>query len=159
MNKWLDFFSTVHTSKGIYRQPKLSIDAFLETGEGNYPVKNSSGKPKGVETLKSTAVEVSNVCDKSIDPEFIEKLNQALGFLKTGLPAGSVLKLAMNYAINLIKPAEGKEELWFLALSFDENILQVKLAQTPQKVKYLKEGNAIKPTLDKIEKFYFEENP
>jgi hypothetical protein len=157
MKEDLAFFSSVHTSRGVYRQPKISLDAFLETGDGVYAsVKEIPGKPKKVETLKSTAV-VENVCDKSEDVEFIEKLKESLGFIKTGLPPGTTLKLAINYSINLIKPDDGKEELWFQVISYDGQVLQVKLAQTPQKVKYLKEGNAIKPTLDKIEKFYFEE--
>lgn len=157
MKEHLNFFSSVHTSKGVYRQPKFNVDAFLETGEGNYATpKSSAGKSKNTATLKSNAA-VTNVCDKAEDMEFIEKLKESLGFLKTGLPAGTTLKVAINYAINLIKPDEGKEELWFQALSYDGQVLQVKLTQAPQKVKYLKEGSTIKPTLDKIEKFFFEE--
>lgn len=157
MNEWLAFFTSVHTSKGIYRQPKFNIDSFLESGEGNYAV----SKPKPIQTFEDNIVRSftpdANVCDKSEDPTFIEKLNEALGFLKAGLPPGATLKIAINYAVNLIKKTEGKEELWFQAVSFEDSVLAAKLAHTPQKVKYQKEGSIIKPSLDKIEKFYFEE--
>ena len=157
MKAWLDFFSSVHTSKGVYRQPKFNFYAFLKTGEGKYAApKPTSGKPKKIELLKSN-VASSNVCDKAEDADFIEKLKESLGFLSKGLPTGTTMRIAMNYAINLIKPDDGKEELWFQVLNYENQVLQVKLAQPPQKVKYLKEGNAIKPTLDKIEKFYFHE--
>jgi len=157
MNEWLAFFSTVHTSKGVYRQPRFNIDAFLESGEVDYTI----SKPKPAQTLEDNIIRTitpnASICDKSEDPTFIEKLNEALGFLKAGLPPGASLILAINYAVNLIKKAEGKEELWFQAISFDDSVLAAKLIHAPQKVKYQKEGSIIKPSLDKIEKFYFEE--
>ncbi|PCJ61252.1 MAG: hypothetical protein COA79_06635 [Planctomycetota bacterium] len=221
-NEWLDFFSTVHTSKGIYRQPKFAIHDFLETGEREAtpeppPVDVSTPiatvtkpnpiikpfvapppKPKlppsstimvteskiisaestileskNAETVSeretsviyksdaSTIIEDSDdtICDKSEDPEFSEKLEKAIEVFKKGLPSGQKFKIAIPYAINLIKPADGKEELWFEALKYDEigKQLHLKLIGIPDKVKYLKEGSIIKPTLEKIQKFYFQD--
>ena len=157
MSEWTDFFASVHTSKGVYKQPKINVNAFLETGERDEPI--AKLKPKGsgkTEVLKSETPK-AQLCEKSEDPQFIEKLREALGFVKTGLPPGTTLKLAINYAINLIKPDEGKEELWFQAISYENHVAELKLTHIPKKVKYLKEGGSIKPSLDKIESFYFKE--
>lgn len=155
MREDIDFFASVRTSRGVYRPLKFALNDFLELGENSSAYVASARGGSSAATKSSEAT--FTVFEKSNDPEFGDKLKEAVGFLKAGLPAGTIMHLGILYPVNLIKQNEGKELLWFHAIAYEEPLLHAKLVKAPEQVKYLKLGGVVKPSLEKIDSFYFEE--
>lgn len=167
MQNDLLFFSEVRTSRGVYKPLKFAIDDFLELGERDTDLitsvmgaKDTSTKGSVPQTQTATQQDTNafSIFEKNKLTDFADNFQEALHLLQNGLPNNVSLLVGISYSVNLIKPDEGKELLYFQALSYDGTTLQVKLTQTPEKVKYLKLDGVIKPSLEKIELFYFKED-